>query len=290
MPQTRIGGSTPQSSGDGSTPRTNTSDSYAPRDNSDGSTPRDSSDGSTPRDSSDGSTPRDTSDGMTPRDTRDGATPRTKRDTHMADTSPGAHFVPSKKLSEGEHAASARKSRLRWEAKTRNSAAEEVRVRSSKRNVGIPAGGERDTEKRSKATMRGHERNTQRLRVADASDTAILGESKPEGDHCLREDGHSFLPSDAKLFFPEPIVGPDDEFDPPMWFLEAVRNISQHKTETPLKSPVRFESGKEAADHNAELLREFGYNLGNQVKPIVLNIAITVRYVSSRCGKGEMFC
>ena len=262
MPQTRIGGSTAQSSGDGSTPRTNTSDG-------DGSTPRtDTSDGSTPRTASDGNAPRTTtSDGNGPRAASDGSTPRTKHDTPLSDNpSPGAFSMPNKELSEAEQATVARKARLRWEAETRTSAAEEVRVRNSKQDVRVTTSDKRDAEKLSKATMRGHERNAQRLKTADASDAAIIGESRLEGSRCFEEEENSFLPSDPNLFFPDPIVGPDDAFDPPRWFLEAVRSISQHKTRTPSKSPVRFESGTEAADHNAELLSGFGYDLGSLVR------------------------
>ena len=152
-------------------------------------------------------------------------------------------------------------------------------MRNSKRNIRSPAVDEGDAEKRSKATIRGHERNTQQYRIADASDVAIIGELQPEKNLCPGRDGYSFLPPDAELFFPEPIMGPDDAFDPPRWFLEAGRRISRHMTETPMKSPLRFDPGKEAADHNAELLRGFGYNPGNLVRA----------YSSTTLGFGSEF-
>jgi hypothetical protein len=75
-----------------------------------------------------------------------------------------------------------------------------------------------------------------------------------------------FLLADPKAFFPEPLLGPDNLFEPPAWFLKAIRGICVAKTLTPSKPPFRFEDGKEAAKHNTKLLQGFGYNLGSLIQ------------------------
>ena len=200
--------------------------------------------------------------------------------------SPRELFPPTKKLTDAEHALATRRSRLRREAAeagTKVSAAELVRERFSGpvQNLSEP---EAECEETSKATKRSAARNTQRLRTADASDAAIIGESTLIETCSSFVDGgigggSTFLSADAKSFFPAPIVGPDDSFEPPSWFLEAVKGIFKVKTITPSKPPFMFEAGKRATLHNAELLRGFGYDLGKLIQA----------YESSTLGFGSEF-
>ena len=109
------------------------------------------------------------------------------------------------------------------------------------------------------ATTRGDERNAKRLREADAIDRETLGEFPS----LVHPPDH--LPSDAALFFPEPAAGPCDEFEPPAWFLKAIKDICATPSEVPTKSPIRFEMSERASAINAEVLRNVDFDLGRLI-------------------------
>ena len=170
-------------------------------------------------------------------------------------------------------AAHARESRLRFESSARwkelPSAAELVRNRvamtpPSGRNrlrpsgTPHPPGGDEPTS----ATRRGEERNSGRLKLADQADKETLGESMR---FVLPPDSGP-LPSDASLFFPEPIEGPCDEFEPPPWFLECIKRICANESPTPTKSPIRFELSEQASAHNASVLEQVGFDVGRLIR------------------------
>jgi hypothetical protein len=104
--------------------------------------------------------------------------------------------------------------------------------------------------------------NTDRLKRADATDRETLGES-PQLVH-----SHTLepLPSDASLFFSEPIVGPSDEFVPPPWFLNEIKKICVTESPTPTKSPIRFELSQKAAEHNETVLERVGFDVGRLIQ------------------------
>ena len=219
--------------------------------------------------------------GDMPRDTiSGGSTPRTKhgaamalsdgnapRATSASTASPRVLFPPTKTLTDSEYALVARRTRQRREtaeAEVVASAAERVRERCAKPTSATAATG--IEEGTSSATKRSIARNTQRLKEADASDAAVIGELIPSGVRSFVDCENTFLSADAGSFFPVPLLGPDDSFAPPAWFLEAIRGIYHTTTKTPTKPPIIFEPGARAAAQNAELLRGFGYNLGSLIK------------------------
>ena len=263
---------------DGSTPRGTVSDGSTPRADSGAAMAR--SVGSKPRDisgagmahtltSSRGADANPASDGRKRHTSAKlGVEKPSKRSSSMA--SPRELFPPTKQLTDAELALAARQSRLRREAadaESKVSAAEGVRERFSAPARDAPIRGPECAET-SSATKRSAARNNQRLMVADESDAVIIGESTLiEACSSLRSGGQgvSFLSADAETFFPPPLLGPDDSFEPPSWFLEAVRGICQAKTRTPTKPPFRFEEGELAAAHNAALLQRFDYDLGKVI-------------------------
>jgi hypothetical protein len=125
----------------------------------------------------------------------------------------------------------------------------------------------------SSASRRGDDRNTDRLKRADDTDREILGESP----HLVCSHTLGPLPGDASLFFPEPIVGPCDEFVPPPWFLEEIRKICATESPTPTKSPIRFELSQTAAEHNATVLERVGFDVGRLIQD---NISSTLGFGS----------
>ncbi len=281
-------------------------DASMPRETSGGSMPRTTSGGSTPRTKSHGNMPCTTckaamaciSTGTTNREgstlciaceagmsrsknssplgtpndessTHRPASSQSKKEDSMprttGDPSKFGSRTPNKTATDEEYALAARKSRLRFEdSLIVTSAAELVRERVLKPDA-VP-----DTITRqhpSNAARRGLARNTQRLTTANASDVAILGEStQPVGRNRSSFGCHLFLPNDPRLFFPETIVGPDDSFEPPGLFLKAIRTICSHASKTPSRPPIVFELGEQAAAHNAEVLRGFGYDLGAMIR------------------------
>ncbi|KAI2497797.1 hypothetical protein MHU86_16683 [Fragilaria crotonensis] len=74
------------------------------------------------------------------------------------------------------------------------------------------------------------------------------------------------LPSDAALFFPEPLEGPCDEFAPPPWFLEGIKRICANESPTPTKSPIRFDLSDQAVEHNARVMGRVGFDVGRLIK------------------------
>ena len=187
------------------------------------------------------------------------------------------------------NAATARKARLRFEAATRGatpSAAEKVRSRVV--NPGTrdqPTPGESsaltDGDQPTSSSRRGDERNAGRLKLADKTDRETLGESlNITSPHALGP-----LPSDASLFFPDPVVGPCDEFVPPPWFLEGIRRICATDSPTPTKSPIRFELSDQAAEHNAAVLGRFGFDVGRLIRD---NNSSTLGFGSEFRGVNEL--
>jgi hypothetical protein len=183
----------------------------------------------------------------------------------------GPPIRPNNIASFDADAAAARRARLRFEASEREtapSAAEQVRSRmvtpSSRRHTAsseTPASAT-GSDQPTSASRRGDVRNTGRLELADKMDIETLGES-----HNL-VDSHAVgpLPSDASLFFPEPVVGPSDEFVPPSWFLEGIKKICANDSPTPTKSPIRFELSDQAAEHNATVLGRVGFDVGRLIR------------------------
>ena len=74
------------------------------------------------------------------------------------------------------------------------------------------------------------------------------------------------MPGDASIFFSEPAAGPCDEFDPPDWFLEAIKAICATPSEVPTKPPIRFEISERASEHNAEVLKAANFDLGRLIR------------------------
>ena len=80
-----------------------------------------------------------------------------------------------------------------------------------------------------------------------------------EDENTLGENTR-YCSSDPNCFLPEPVIGPDDTFSPPAWFLREIHIIAAEPSPTPTKSSVRFDVSKDAAEHNASLLREIDYD------------------------------
>ncbi|KAI2489620.1 hypothetical protein MHU86_24968 [Fragilaria crotonensis] len=99
----------------------------------------------------------------------------------------------------------------------------------------------------------------ERLSTINASDAEVaVGESTSsacEINLFKRTKTKRYLDADPTTFFPPPVLGPDDTFDPPAWFLAAISSIARSTPETPDRPPIVFASTVEAAQENAETLK-----------------------------------
>ena len=93
-------------------------------------------------------------------------------------------------------------------------------------------------------------RNESRLEQANLEDKDTLGD--PITNNCCS--------SDPNYFLPEPIMGPDDHFEPPTCFMKDITIIASSSSLAPTKSSFRFDVSLEVAEHNATLLGiEYGF-------------------------------
>jgi hypothetical protein len=87
-------------------------------------------------------------------------------------------------------------------------------------------------------------RNQERLEQANVEDNEILSK---------------YLSSD-RPFVTATVWGPDDNFEPPGWLMENVRQVATMKVETPSKPSIAFAMTTEAATHNSSLLEQYDYD------------------------------
>jgi len=83
-------------------------------------------------------------------------------------------------------------------------------------------------------------RNLQRIQKANADDKLLLGK---------------YLPSDASVFFPCRLVGPDDDVPIPDSWVDEVRNVTTSEPPKVRGPSVRFSLAEEDLDNNEEVLR-----------------------------------
>jgi hypothetical protein len=144
-------------------------------------------------------------------------------------------------------------------AKTRPSSERRITpLTRSRTNVAIDP---KAPNKLIEAAMR---RNTRRLHAANSQDRRILGK---------------YLHPDPASFFPDPVKGPDDAFDPPPWLLAEIKKIADTPVPTPTLPTLKFEVSDAAAQHNAQLLRDADYDFG----------ALLLSQVGSTAGFGAEF-
>jgi hypothetical protein len=89
-------------------------------------------------------------------------------------------------------------------------------------------------------------RNRDRIEQANATDQRLTSK---------------YLPCSIDEFLPGEIPGPDDNFVPPPWLMEAVLEVAATTVPAPRAPPVRFELTEAAVQHNTELLEAFDLNI-----------------------------
>jgi hypothetical protein len=134
-------------------------------------------------------------------------------------------------------------------------------------------------------------RNETRRVEADRKDAKLIGESNEEkgrgrmrGATVTRTTGNTtiggtieHLDRRAEMFFLPPLLGPDDKFKTPDWFIREVVRISRTETKTPTKPPIQFDLTDEAMENNAKELEKVGYDLSRLIEE---NSETTLHYGS----------
>jgi hypothetical protein len=103
-----------------------------------------------------------------------------------------------------------------------------------------------NVQQRHGAPELAQKRNEKRLQVADAHDHEIL---------------RKYLTNDVSAFLPAPVAGPDDSHEPPLCFLQRLKEVAATPVPTPSAPPFRFDTSHEALRHNEALLRASKFSL-----------------------------
>jgi hypothetical protein len=98
-----------------------------------------------------------------------------------------------------------------------------------------------DGSERNRTTNVAERRSLQRVSKADATDQTLLSKH---------------LPATIYEFLPNTVPGPNDNFVPPAWLMQATEEIAVSEAPTPLAPPIRFSLSDESVRFNSELLRE----------------------------------
>ena len=128
-----------------------------------------------------------------------------------------------------------------------NKPAERENQPATERQVGFKSPEGVDPREPNRLLIAAAVRNEARLERANIEDTKTLGE-------------HNYCSNDPNCFLPEPLVGPDDTFEPPPWFLRELIALATAPSRTPKKASVRFDVSDSAAKMNGHLLQEADYD------------------------------
>jgi hypothetical protein len=103
------------------------------------------------------------------------------------------------------------------------------------------------------------ERTARRITSRDQLDRSIIGEFP------LRKAG--YLPSNVRDILPNPLVGPDDFFDPGSEFVSKILTLMQSQPPTPSIPPFRFGTTPPELAHNARVIEAAGFDF-DQLLPL----------------------
>jgi hypothetical protein len=103
--------------------------------------------------------------------------------------------------------------------------------------------------------------DSKKQRAAIARNTARISEANRKDERLMSKC--RYLPKSLEEILPEPIVGPDDAFEPGEDFLRRIIEVASAPTDTPEPSPVSFATTPEAIAANDKLLSEHGFDLAS---------------------------
>jgi hypothetical protein len=71
----------------------------------------------------------------------------------------------------------------------------------------------------------------------------------------------NYLPVSLDDVFNELVEGPDDDFEPPSWFLQAVQEVAGTAVHPPKAPPIKFATDDKSLADNAGLLETFDFDI-----------------------------
>ncbi len=80
----------------------------------------------------------------------------------------------------------------------------------------------------------------------------------------VKEDGvtkggeNTHLDPQPEMSFLPPLVGPDNSYDPPGWFIRELGRIKSMETRTPNKPPIQIDFTNKALENNARESKNVG--------------------------------
>jgi hypothetical protein len=89
-------------------------------------------------------------------------------------------------------------------------------------------------------------RNDERVRQRDKRDRELMGK---------------YLPASLKDMFNKLVEGVDDDFEPPSWFLQTVREVAGTAVQPPKAPPIKFATDDKSLVDNAGLLEKFNFDI-----------------------------
>jgi hypothetical protein len=89
-------------------------------------------------------------------------------------------------------------------------------------------------------------RNDERVTQRDERDKELMGK---------------YPPPSLDDVFNELVEGPDDDFEPPPWLLQAIREVAGTTVQTPKAPPIQFATDDKSLADNARLLEKFDFDI-----------------------------
>jgi hypothetical protein len=112
----------------------------------------------------------------------------------------------------------------------------------------VPVGSRASKKQRAAA-----DRNVARVTEANKKDKKLMSKYT------------KYLPKGLSEILPEPIVGPDDAFEPDGDFLRRLAEVAATKVMPPKPSPIRFSTEPESIAKNSQLLSDYGFDLDSLI-------------------------
>jgi hypothetical protein len=70
-----------------------------------------------------------------------------------------------------------------------------------------------------------------------------------------------YLPTSLDDVFNELVEGPNDDFKPPTWLLQAIREVATTTVQPPKAPPICFATNDKSLMENARLLERFNFDI-----------------------------
>jgi hypothetical protein len=98
----------------------------------------------------------------------------------------------------------------------------------------------------TKQQVTDRQRNDDRVTQRDERDRTLMGK---------------YLPTSLDDVFDQLVEGPDDDFEPPPWLLQAIQEVAATTVQPPKAPPIQFGTDPASLADNAKLLEQFDFDI-----------------------------